>query len=125
MKNNSDKSKTVDEAKSEATLAAPSGSALGTRGICREQSDKSIGWAVRRIAKVSGDSVELNDGVSFSSPCFSGARVGDIWAVCHESGGFCFGRVRRAILLEPVREVPNAELSGAADSATPKTKETL
>ena len=82
---------------------------LGALGICQTLSDKSIGWAIRKIARVTDQTVELNDGVSFDSPCFAGARAGDIWAVCHEGGTGCFGRVRRAILLEPARDQRNQE----------------
>jgi len=71
------------------------------RGVCCEMSDGSIGWAIRIIKSVSGESVQLNDGVSFFSPCFNGARPGDIWAVKHEPGIGCFGQVRQAILLQP------------------------
>lgn len=75
-------------------------------GRCEHLSDPSIGWAIREIEQVNGhSSVTLNDGVPFSSDCFAGARVGDIYAVYHEGGDFCgcFGRIRRAILLEPAR----------------------
>lgn len=79
---------------------------LGAAAICQEQSDPSLGWTIRRITRVRGEEVTLNDGVSFASPCFASAVAGDIWAVCHEHGdAACFGVVRRAYLLEPVRNV--------------------
>lgn len=80
---------------------------IGKRGVCEAQSDGSLGWTIREIRSVrptrdGGVSVELNDGISFSSACFVGAEVGDIWAVCHEHlSPFCLGQVRRAIRLEP------------------------
>lgn len=97
-------------------LPASAGSVIGTDGICWAQSDGKLGWAIRRIERASNDSVTLNDGVSFCSPCFAGAVEGDIWAVCHESGGACFGQVRRAILLEPARRVysQNKEIADAS-----------
>ncbi len=69
--------------------------------ICEDQSDSSLGWVYRRIRNVhdcgSGRvSVELNDMVSFESPCFNTAKVGEIWKVNHEPGGFCFGQVKEA-----------------------------
>ena len=70
-------------------------------GICVEPSHGAIGWAIRRIESATEHSVTLNDGVSFSSPCFSGAKAGEIWAVKHEPGASCFGAVNRAVLLEP------------------------
>ncbi len=72
-------------------------------GICWEQSNGDLGWTIRRIEKAENESVILNDGVSFCSPCFARAVKGDIWAVYHESGIGCFGQIRRAILLEPAR----------------------
>lgn len=70
-------------------------------GVCSEISCGSIGWAIRVITSVSGSSVTLNDGISFSSGCFRGASVGDVWAVRHEGGSACFGKVETAILLQP------------------------
>ncbi len=69
--------------------------------ICDNQSDGSLGWVYRRIKRVTdcGDgriAVELNDGVSFESPCLNSAKKGEIWKVHHEPGGFCFGQVREA-----------------------------
>lgn len=78
-------------------------------GLCREQSRPELGWAIRRIANVTADSVTLNDGVSFCSPCFEGAAVGDTWAVFHEAGGACFGQVRQAVLLDPARPAVNPD----------------
>jgi hypothetical protein len=80
---------------------------IGPGGICWAQSDKSLGWTIRRIESVGNGGVTLNDGVTFYSPCFAGAAAGDIWAVCHEAGVTCgcFGEVRRAVLLEPARKV--------------------
>jgi len=75
-------------------------------GLCEHQSDPSLGWAIRQIKQVYNDNgvhVTLNDGITFSSHCFAGAKVGDIYAVFHESGGGCFGMIRRAVLLEPAR----------------------
>lgn len=86
-------------------LPASAGSVIGTDGICWAQSDGKLGWVIRRIERARHESVTLNDGVSFCSPCFAGAAEGDIWAVCHEPGIACFGQVRRAILLEPARRV--------------------
>lgn len=74
-------------------------SASRSADICERISDGSIGWAIRRIEQVRGRSVTLNDGVTFDSPCLSDAREGDIWAVKHEPGGFCFGRIESAVCL--------------------------
>ena len=35
-------------------------------------------WQIRAIISASGESVTLDDGVSFASPCFAGAQIGDI-----------------------------------------------
>jgi hypothetical protein len=89
-----------------------------TLGLCREQSRPELGWAIRRITNATADSVTLNDGVNFCSPCFEGAAVGDTWAVFHEAGGACFGQVRRAVLLDPVRPT----LSGPAGHPGERTE---
>ena len=81
----------------------------GSAGVCVETSHGSIGWAVRRIDRATEHSVTLNDGVSFSSPCFAGAKEGEIWAVKHEHGAACFGAVNRAVLLEPNTEMNDGE----------------
>lgn len=61
----------------------------------------SLGWQVRIIESTCKKSVTLGDAVSFSSPCFAGARVGDIWAVKYEPSFSCFGKIQQAILLQP------------------------
>ncbi len=65
-------------------------------------SSGSLGWQIRKIMKSNGVTVMLDDGVSFDSPCFSGAMAGDIWAVKHEPGVACFGSIKQAVLLQPV-----------------------
>ena len=93
-------------------------SPLGDAALCWEQSNPRLGWTIRRIMRANGDSVTLNDGVSFCSPCFAGAFAGDIWAVCHTAGGACFGQAGRAILLEPARHIhgePNTSHQAPAE----------
>lgn len=66
-----------------------------------ETKDHDVGWKVRRIIRADEDSVTLDTGISFMSPCFKDAKVGELWAVCHEScGSFAFGMVEKAIRLE-------------------------
>ena len=68
------------------------------------QTSGKLGWTVRSIvASDENGTVMLDDGVSFSSPCFAHAQAGDIWAVHHEPGSGCFGQVRQAVLLSPAR----------------------
>ena len=64
--------------------------------ICEDMSDPKLGWQLRRIKEARFGSVELNDGVSFESPCFKGARTGDVWLVKHEEGQGCFGAIKEA-----------------------------
>ena len=60
-------------------------------------SDGSLGWTIRKIIAVYGTAVTLNDGITFNSPCFAAAEVGDIWAVKHEPcAGFAFGAINQA-----------------------------
>jgi hypothetical protein len=68
---------------------------------CKEDIYETWGWKIRTIKAASENSVTLDDSVSFSGHCFAGAQVGDIWAVKHEKGDACFGKVRQAILLQP------------------------
>lgn len=63
-------------------------------------SGSEIGWIVRKVIDVEGKAVTLDDGVCFRSKCFSGAKPNDIWAVKHEKGGACFGKIEQAMLLE-------------------------
>lgn len=97
MKNTLLKPETPEKPQAESGSRAP----ICSAGICDETSHGAIGWAIRRIESATESSVTLNDGVSFSSPCFSGAKAGEIWAVKHEPGAGCFGAVNRAVLLEP------------------------
>jgi hypothetical protein len=65
-------------------------------------SSGDLGWTIRRIDGVSASgAVRLNDGVSFASPCFEGARTGDIWAVKYKPSFGGFGKIEQAILLAP------------------------
>lgn len=66
-------------------------------------SSGDLGWQIRKIKYSNGDQVMLNDGVSFTSPCFAGAMPGDLWAVKHEPGNGCYGCVKSAVLLESYR----------------------
>lgn len=61
-------------------------------------SDGSLGWTIRKIKAIGRDgSVTLNDGISFRSPCFAAAKVGEIWAVKHEPcAWFAFGAINQA-----------------------------
>lgn len=68
--------------------------------VSEELSNGSLGWTIRKIAKVTPYSVILNDGVSFASDCFSGAKEGDTYAVFHEPGHAGFGQIKRAVLLD-------------------------
>ena len=91
-----------DKTKKGGSLLSELTGLVSLPGVYKGQSYGSIGWAIRVITRVTdGGSVELNDGISFHSPCFKGAAVGDVWAVNHERGGACFGRVNQAILLQP------------------------
>ena len=66
-----------------------------------ETKDSDWGWKVRRIIRADEDSVTLDTGISFMSPCIKDAKVGELWAVCHEScGSFVLGMVEKAIRLE-------------------------
>jgi hypothetical protein len=59
------------------------------------------GWRVVKIIRVDREAVTLDTGISFYSPCFAGAKVGDIWAAkLEDAGPFVFGMIREAYLLE-------------------------
>lgn len=75
---------------------------LEKRIVWRKALIKQGEWKIRHIKASDDCSVTLDDGVSFQSPCFANAQVGQIWAVYHEVSASCFGRVRQAILLQPV-----------------------
>lgn len=64
---------------------------------------QKLGWCIRKIDVVGENSVQLSDGVSFMSPCFTGAKVGETWAVKYEEG-FSLGAINRATLLESAGE---------------------
>ena len=67
------------------------------------------GWTIRKIINVKGDSVTLDYGVTFNSPCFEGAEVGQTWAVNHDMDSvFAFGRIEEAIQLDADNLVPHA-----------------
>lgn len=72
-------------------------------GVYKQLTDGGVGWAIRVIIRVQACAVTLNDGVSFSSPCFAGAAVGDVWAVHHEGGSACYGKVVEAVRLQAAK----------------------
>ena len=67
---------------------------------------KDVGWKIRTIKRITGSSVTLEDGVSFCSPCFDGAKVGEVWAVYYESG-LGFGSIKKAKFVQAAGDDKN------------------
>lgn len=57
---------------------------------------------VNSFSKTLKSSDDWVDGASFSSPCFNGAEVGDVWVALVEPSISCFGRIEKAILVKRV-----------------------
>lgn len=71
-------------------------------GVCTLVSSGSLGWVIRVVIKANGHNVTFNDNISFSSPVFRTALVGDTWAVKCEPSICVYGAIEKAILLERI-----------------------